>query len=371
VLDRGVHVGEVEDVTLDGDTATVRFSLDSGFAPLRRGATIRVAEKTLFGEPYVDIDPGPEKTAALPSGSDVPAAQVRSASVDVDQALAALDAPARRDLAATLRELAAGARSPDAQGEVSDTLGELAQTTSQLRRLTDLLHGQEDEISHGVTDAQAVFDTLARRAGEIRAIVDAGETTLTALGSHGEELQTGLGELPALEQAAQSTLADAQPLLRQARPLARELSAAGAPLGQAMLDVPGTVRGANRFLRAVPNLHGIVTRFLNGATTAIRLVRSVDGPLGDALRNVEPIARFVAVRRDTVAAWFSNTGDLGSSRDAKGFFARFFVGFEPGTAFGARGNFQNNSYTRPHDAAGNQPYSGYPRLQPYDPGGSK
>ena len=93
------------------------------------------------------------------------------------------------------------------------------------------------------------------------------------------------------------------------------------------------------------------------------------GPLGAALRNLQPIGRFLSARRDTFAAWFANTGDLGSHHDDKGYFARFFLGFEPGTALGAPGDFQNNSYTRPHDAADNQPYRGYEELRPYDPAG--
>jgi hypothetical protein len=74
-------------------------------------------------------------------------------------------------------------------------------------------------------------------------------------------------------------------------------------------------------------------------------------------------------RRDAFTSWFSNTADLGASRDAKGYFARFFIFIDPGTAFGYPGNFRNDAYTQPGDAANNGPYSGYPRLLPYTPAG--
>jgi hypothetical protein len=80
------------------------------------------------------------------------------------------------------------------------------------------------------------------------------------------------------------------------------------------------------------------------------------------------VANYLSDRKEAFAAWFSNTADLGSHRDAKGYFARFFVGFEPGTGLGAPGgNYEENAYTGPGDAADPQPYSGYSRLEPYDP----
>ena len=82
---------------------------------------------------------------------------------------------------------------------------------------------------------------------------------------------------------------------------------------------------------------------------------------------VAAVAGFLSDRREAFASWFSNTGDLGSHRDAKGHFARFFLFAEPGTALGQPGNFQNNAYTQPGDALANQPYSGFPRLEPFDP----
>jgi phospholipid/cholesterol/gamma-HCH transport system substrate-binding protein len=297
--------------------------------------------------------------------------QVLPASVDVDEALRALDPAARQDLKGSLKELARGAGSPSSQQEVSDTLAGLAAATSRLRDLAGTLRGQAGNIARGVSDGDAVVQTLAERESEIRRIVASGGATLDALGSRSDDLRSAVAELPPLLDAAQRTLADARPLIAEARPVATDLTRAAAPLAAALRDVPPTVSSANSVLAGLPRLEPAATRFLGTAARVVRLIRPVDGPLGDALRNFYPIARFLSARRDTFAAWFSNTGDLGAGRDAKGHFARFFVGFEPGTATGTKGNFENNSYTRPHDAAHNRPYSGYPRLRPYNPGGAR
>src|SRR5206468_12363724 len=126
-------------------------------------------------------------------------------------------------------------------------------------------------------------------------------------------------------------------------------------------------RSANPVLTGLEPFDRVALPFLKHTDHVLGLAAPAAGPLSAALRNLQPIVKYLSERRTAVAAWFTNTGDLGSSRDAKGYFARFFVGLEPGTAFGLPGAFQNNSYTPPNDALANHPYSGFPRLMPYDP----
>src|SRR5689334_512285 len=55
---RGVNIGEVKSVRLSKGEAVVRMDIDKGeHIPTDASATIR--PKTLFGEKFVDIDPGP------------------------------------------------------------------------------------------------------------------------------------------------------------------------------------------------------------------------------------------------------------------------------------------------------------------------
>jgi hypothetical protein len=71
------------------------------------------------------------------------------------------------------------------------------------------------------------------------------------------------------------------------------------------------------------------------------------------------------VRRET-----RRFDDLGSNGDAKGKWARFFVGFDAASTFGVKlGAPPSNPYTAPNDAAANRAYrSGdFPRLVPYAP----
>ena len=366
VLDRGVKVGEVESVDVQGDQSLVKLAIDGGYAPIPDDTTVRIAQKTLFGESYVDLGLG-HGGSTLPDGTRLASSAVLPAAVDIDQALSAFDAPARRDLQGVIQTFGRGAAIPDASGKVSDTIGGLARTTSELRRLTQTLDGQEGDIAAAVQDGGTVVDTLARRQGSIRQIVSGGRATLSALASRSDSLRAGLAELPGLLDSARTTLTDARPLIAEARPLATDLATAAKPLREALLDVPPAARSANGVLAGLGTFNQTALPFLDHTDRVLNLAAPAAQPLSAALRNFQPIVKYLADRRTAVAAWFTNTGDLGASSDSKGHFARFFVGIDPGSAFGLPGTFQNNAYTGPDDALSNPPYSGFPRLMPYNP----
>src|SRR3954454_2855478 len=86
VLDRGVKVGEVEGVDVQGDAALVKLAIDGDYAPLPSDSTVRVAQKTLFGESYIDLGMGKQATS-LPDGTRLAPSEVLPAAVDIDEAL--------------------------------------------------------------------------------------------------------------------------------------------------------------------------------------------------------------------------------------------------------------------------------------------
>jgi phospholipid/cholesterol/gamma-HCH transport system substrate-binding protein len=371
VLVRGVHVGEVDSIRLDQQTAHVTLAIESRYAPLHDDATVSVGSKTLFGESYVDLDVGTPAAPDLRSGAQLADSQVKPATPDIDQALEALNPQGRRDLTAAIDTFGRGAASPAASEQVSQTLAQLSNATTQFHAITGTLKGQEGDIAAGVQDGRTVLRALGSRESAIREIVSGGRATLGALGSRETSLREGLAQLPGLASAAQRTLHDARPLIGEARPLARDVVEAAPPLRGALLDLPATASDADKVLAGLPAFNKSAIPFLQKTGEVLNLAKPATAPLSAALRNLQPTAKYLSDRKDTFASWFSNTGDLGSSRDAKGFFARFFLFFDPTTALGLPigNNFQNNSYTKPEDALHNQPYSGYPRLLPYNPPG--
>ena len=360
VLYRGVRVGRVAGISRRGGVARVRLVLTDDAAVPRRGAWVSVGSKTLLGEAYVDLHAGARGAARLPSGARVPA----RASVEIDEALGALGAPARADLRALLGEAGTGAVDPATAGRVSDTIAELRRTVGELHALEGTLDGQEDDLAQTVRGGRVVVGALAEHEDALRALTRGGERTLSALTRRDGALHATTAELPRLLTTARATLTAARPLVREARPAVADLRAAAPPLAGALDAVPPAARDLRVVLARAATLRRAAVPVLARARPVLAAAAPVARRLGPAMRNVVTMARYFEPRKNTIAAWFSNTASLGDNGDAKGKWARFFIFADPATATGGRTTLGENAYTRPDDAAHNAPYrpGDYPRL---------
>jgi phospholipid/cholesterol/gamma-HCH transport system substrate-binding protein len=368
VLIRGVKVGEVAAIDAAGTRARVRLDLDRDQAPVARDATLRVGQKTLLGEAYVELDPGHRKLGTVPDGGTLPAGNVQG-TVEIDEALGAFDARTRGRIRSLLATFSRGASDPGTAEEVNATLAELARTVDELTTLSSTLVGQRADISAGVQDSRVVLRELGAREQRVRTLVANARATLDALGSREGRLADGLAELPGLLGSARRTLHEARPLLVEARPFVRDLGRAAPPLSAALRDLRPVARDASVVLARLAPLNAVALPFLRRALPVVELARPVARGLDPALSNLVPMVDYLSAHRQSVAAWFTNTADLGLNGDAKGSWARFFIFAEPASAIGAPATLGNNSYTRPGDAADNQPYKpgDYPRLRPFRP----
>lgn len=363
VLVRGVKVGRVGDVAIAGDRARLVLELGDERPALHADASASVGAKTPLGESFVALDPG---RAAAPLDGDL----AGRASVQLDEALSVLDARARADLRALLASFAEAARSPEAAAQVSAALDGLDGTVTAFDRLGRTLDGQERGVASVVENGRAVLRELGDHASAIRGIVRDGRTTLEAVAAQRPALDDALRRLPGLVTGARDTLAQADPLLREATPFAADLREAAPPLSRSLVALRPALRDVKVLLDRTPALTAAALPALRSVRATLPALARTAGALGPALRNAVPMLQYLAPRANTIAAWFSNTAALGQNGDAKGRWARFFVGLDPASAVGSpAGDPPGNSYTSPGDAADNQPYrpGDFPRLLPYEP----
>lgn len=364
VLVRGVRAGQVDAIERRGDTAVLRLRINADGVTVRRGATVRTGQKTLLGEAYVDLDPGPAGAPALPKDSELPPSATLD-SVELDEALEALDQNARDDLSATVREAGAGARDARTAERVSGTVGELRATVREVRRLGATLRNQDADVAGAVRDGRAVLEEAAGRDATLRALVADAATTLDALTANDRALRATAREVPATLAETRGTLDEALPLLREARPVAADLRSASAPLASALRAAPAAARDLDAVLRRSRSLRRAAEPALRRLRRIVPAARFVARGLDPVLGDLVPVVGYLGSREKTIAAWFSNTADLGLNGDAKGSWARFFIFADPSSAIGAPTSLRANSYTRPGDAANNQPYrpGDYPKLR--------
>ena len=105
----GVNVGKVTDVQRDGDAASVTFSVDDEGQPIHEDASVDIRPRLfLEGNFFLDLDPGSPSSPELADGDTIPVTQTATA-VQIDEVLAALQAPARKGLQRALSGLRHGA----------------------------------------------------------------------------------------------------------------------------------------------------------------------------------------------------------------------------------------------------------------------
>lgn len=376
VLVRGVQVGKVTDVEFEHETssAVVRFTVDDELLSIHDDAVVSIGERTLLGDPFLNLDPGTSRAPELASGETV-----RSAgSVDFDEAFDFLDAGGRRQLASTIATLGRATASPYAGSDLNATMGHLARTVAEVRDLTDALHGQEEQITGLVSDAAVVVGELGRREDALRRVVASGRATLDALATDTGSIERAVVELPALLDAGIETLQLGRPLLREARPLLAELRRAAPDLAPAIADL-GPLAGDT-----VEVVQGI-----SGLPTLRQLLRVVvlGGPavpgLEASVRNLIPVLRYAEPRSRGIVSFFSNVVSVTDHGDADGAWARFAILFDEGELSDTpepaicrpeddvpvNTGFCQNAYPKPGDALDPEPHEpgSYPRLKPFEP----
>ena len=213
----GVKVGKVVAVNRSGNTATARIELRSQFAPLRSGATAVARTKTLLGEGYIALAPGPRTAPPIPDGGTLPASHVRS-EVDLDQFISTFDGATRARMQHLFTGLSA-ALSRRSQA-LSDSLGSAAPFTSSLNTVLATVAGQSPALGRVISSSGSLLSAVGQRAGALQSAVEAGTTVLSVTAAR--------------DRALASTVSALAPFLTQLHTTADEVTAASPALDAAV-----------------------------------------------------------------------------------------------------------------------------------------
>ncbi len=171
---RGVNIGEVKRIQLRDGEAEIALRIDDGeTVPVDAVATVR--PKTLFGEKYIDIDPGPHEQDGpyLGDGDELTNTlggfELEAVLADLYPILKAVDP---QELTTVLGELAEGGRG----------LGEtINRSIVNGEQLATLFADDAELTAEFLTDLAALSDQLAVSAGDVVATADAANVALPTL----------------------------------------------------------------------------------------------------------------------------------------------------------------------------------------------
>ena len=178
---RGVNIGEVRSIQLVDGRALVKLRIKDG-EEVPTEATAVIRPKTLFGEKFVDIDPGDTEATGpfLDDGDELTNTlggfELESVLSDVYPLLRAID-PA--ELMTVLGELADGGKGLGESINRSIVNGE---------ELTTLFAENADLTAQFLEDFAALSEQLALSAEDLLALADAGNAALPTLVDNEEDL---------------------------------------------------------------------------------------------------------------------------------------------------------------------------------------
>ncbi|HEX2176624.1 MAG TPA: MCE family protein [Nocardioidaceae bacterium] len=206
----GVRVGQVREITLDGNRVLVEFQVDRG-AEFGSQTEIDIRVKTLLGSMYLDVNPA--GSGQLDAESTIPVART-TAPYDVVEAFSGLaDTTERIDtgrLSDSLDTMAA---------LMKDTPEEVRASLRGLSRLSKTVASRDAELNTLLQNAEKVTRVLANRDQELSKLFADGQLLFRAVYERREAIHRLLVTTQTLSQEISTlvaeTRADLKPALRQ------------------------------------------------------------------------------------------------------------------------------------------------------------
>jgi hypothetical protein len=240
----------------------------------------------------------------VPENGRLASARV-SETVELDEILRTFDPKTR---AAFQSWMQAQAQAIGTHGrDVNDALGNLGPFAEDAARMADILNQHENAVSQLVSNTGVVFQALTERDGQLRSLIENSNRVLATTASRDKELQAAFVALPTFERESRATLTrltkfadNANPLVTQLRPAARELS----PTLQDLKAISPDLR--KLFVELNPLIDASKAGF-PAAQRVIRDLRPLLAQLDPALRQVTPSLDFLGPYKPELTAFFANT----------------------------------------------------------------
>jgi phospholipid/cholesterol/gamma-HCH transport system substrate-binding protein len=301
----GVRVGKVktrEPNEKTGLTDAV-LEIDSRYAPVPRDTRAILRQKTLLGETYVELSPGNRSSGMLKDGGELPRGQVAE-TVELDEILRTFDPVTRQRFSTWFDQQGIAARGR--AGQINDALANLTPFAEDTDDVLRVLRAQGTATRTLIRDTGEVFAALTERKGQLRDLIRNSNRTWEAIASRDAQLAdtfrvfpTFLRETRATTRRVTSFADDANPLVDQLRPAAREISPTLIDLDRLAPDLRGFFKDLNPLVR-------VSRAGLPATEQVLDNTRPILRRLDPFLRELTPIVDYLGLYRREIAAFFGN-----------------------------------------------------------------
>jgi phospholipid/cholesterol/gamma-HCH transport system substrate-binding protein len=353
-----VSVGRVKDIQTGPDNnALATIELDARYAPIPADTRAILRQKTLLGETYVELTPGTKDGPKLPEDGTIPEAQVAQ-TVQLDEIFRTFDSRTR---AAFQTWMQGAAEATSGRGaDISAAIANLEPFATDANRVLRVLDTQGEATSQLIRNTGVVFNAISERQGQLRGLIHNSDTVFHTTAVRNQDLADTFRVLPTFLDESRATLervdrfaADTDPLIRQLRPAARQLT----PVLKDTAKVSPSLR---QFFNG---LKPLADRSSAGFGALRTLLGSNLPPLLAALdpftHQLQPILQAIAPYKQEVTAFLGNvtgaTQGLNTTPEsgfAKQHYLRTITPFEPEALAAYPNGRLNSNRTNPYVAPG-------------------
>jgi phospholipid/cholesterol/gamma-HCH transport system substrate-binding protein len=304
----GVNVGKVKGKELapDGRRTIAEIEIDHRFAPLTRDARAMLRQKSLLGETYVEIAPGSSDAPDLPDGGTLQRSHVEQ-TVELDEIFSAFDERTRRNFQTWLHESGI-ATSGTYSADFNDSLGNAAPFFEGGSKVLSPLADQDVALRRLVRNTGRVFRAISEDGHSLRALIEGGDATFSALASRDDALAQTFEVLPTFLRETRTTVARLERFARDTDPLVRDLRGPADDLGPTLHDLAELSPDLKQLFRAVGPLTNAAR---SGVPDAARVLEGIQPVLESAhvlLPELNPTLAYLSFAREQVATFIAPGG---------------------------------------------------------------
>lgn len=318
----GLDVGEVTGLAARDDQAIATISLSGGPQPLHAGTTVAVEWRSVLGERYLRLNPGPASNPELPSGALIQAAPNQ---VTVEDVLQTLDAPTRAHLTSIIPQLRQTLSGHEQS--LNDTLRTAGPTMQALGAVLSAVGSDGPAIRALITNASNLTAVLAQRQDRLAGTISDLDQVTATVAAQQRQLSAGLAELPSTLDAAKGALdrvpaaANATiPLLQDLAPAAARLPSVTANLAPVLRDLRPTIAQLRPTLAVADTLLEYTPGLLDNAQATLP-------GLTQALHSLAPAVTFLRPYTPEIMGAIDNWGDVYSSYTGEGHTSHLLVSY--------------------------------------------
>jgi phospholipid/cholesterol/gamma-HCH transport system substrate-binding protein len=302
----GVRVGKVktrEPNERTGLTDAV-IEIDPRYAPIPGNTRAVLRQKTLLGETYVELSPGgPGSGRLLEDGGALPPGQVAE-TVELDEILRTFDPVTRQRFTTWFDQQGLAARGR--AEEISAALAHLTPFAEETDDVLRVLRAQSTATRGLVRDTGEVFAALTERKGQLRELIRNSNRAWEAIASRDAQLADTFTVFPTFLRESRETTERVTAFALEANPLVDQLRPAARQLSPTLIDLDRLAPDLRGFFQDLGPLVRVSRRGLPAVEEVLDNTRPLLRRLDPFLRELTPIVDYLGLYRREITAFFGN-----------------------------------------------------------------